>query len=316
MLTVLFVVLAHTNVIFAQTTVTSRVSANTDDAEQRISNGSVNDGDADLELAFDGGDNQLIGLRFQNVNVPAGAIISSATIQFTSARADSGLTSLTISGQNSDNPSTFLEVNNNISSRPLTLASVAWNTIPAWDNPSGQAGPDQRTPNLSNIIQEITLRPGWNQGQAMAFVISGTGTRHAESHNGSATQAPLLSITYTLPPLPPNANDDNFATYNSNRVDFDVLANDTDPNNNLDPYSLTNTTALVVPGEGEYEIRPDNTIRFTPEPTFVGTSTLGYSICDDTPAGSGGPFCDTATLSVQVIASPCGVGQVVTGGNA
>ena len=54
-----------------------------------------------------------------------------------------------------------------------------------------------QTPGLQSIVQEIVDRSGWNAGNAMAFIIEGTGKRVAKSYNGSTSQAPLLHVEYT-----------------------------------------------------------------------------------------------------------------------
>ncbi|UCE94250.1 MAG: hypothetical protein JSV73_02925, partial [Flavobacteriaceae bacterium] len=106
-------------------------------------------------------------------------------------------------------------------------------------------------------------------------------------------------------PFAPIANDDNYATYTSNSITFNPLQNDTDDNYNIDVTSLVPAPGefLVIPGEGTYSINNTNgTITFTPVYGFVGTSTLDYVICDDT---AGGPLCDTGTISIDVLDSPC-----------
>jgi len=75
-------------------------------------------------------------------------------------------TSLTIQAQASDNAPTFTSTASNISSRTKTTASVPW-TPAAW-NTVGESGPDQRTPNLAAVIQEVVRRPGWASGNAIA----------------------------------------------------------------------------------------------------------------------------------------------------
>ncbi|HAS42309.1 MAG TPA: hypothetical protein DCS93_17660 [Microscillaceae bacterium] len=194
-------VFTHT---LAQTTVTSRVSSTNDDAEERGSNASSSPGQmylnsTDLELVRDGSarGNQLIGMRFRSLNVPQGATITSAYIQFTTDETNTGTTNLIIRGHDVSNAGTFTSTDGNISSRSLTSASVAWNNLPAW-NTVGQAGSSQRTPNLSSIVQEIVSRSGWNAGNAMVMIISGTGERTAESYDGSSSSAPQLVVTYTV----------------------------------------------------------------------------------------------------------------------
>ncbi|NNL08643.1 MAG: Ig-like domain-containing protein [Croceitalea sp.] len=288
-------------------TITHRIGANNDDAEERVSNGAITLNDNTLDLPFDGGNANLVGLRFSNVNVPKFAVITNASIQFTAAAKDNGASQVIIKGQAADNPTTFVNTDYNISSRPLTLTQINWDPS-NWD--TNQSGAGTTTKDISIIVQEIVDRAGWSLGNAMVFVLSpGNPTRRARSHDDNPAQAALLSITYFIPILPPTANDDDFAAYNFETTTFNPLNNDTDPNNNIDSTSLTNTTPLVVAGQGEFIINMDGTVDFIPEPGFVGTTSLGYRICDDTPAGSGGPLCDTATMTVEVRGNPCGTNQ-------
>lgn len=187
----------------AQTQVSSRVSSTNDDAEERGSDATGTVGEmylnsSDLELVRDGSSrgNQLVGMIFRNLNIPQGATITSAYIQFTTDETNSGTTNLIIRGQATNNASAFTTTNGNISSRALTNASVVWNNITAW-NSVGQAGSGQRTPDLSNIVQEIVNRSGWAAGNAMAMIINGTGERTAEAYDGTSSSAPLLVVNYT-----------------------------------------------------------------------------------------------------------------------
>ncbi|MFB3070625.1 MAG: hypothetical protein ACE1ZK_01025, partial [Nitrospirales bacterium] len=82
----------------------------------------------------------------------------------------------------------------NISTRSRTAASVTWSPAP-WAS-IGAAGPDQQTPNLAAIMQELVNRSGWVSGNAVALLITGTGKRVAESHNGNSSAAPVLHVEY------------------------------------------------------------------------------------------------------------------------
>ncbi|MFT5142970.1 MAG: hypothetical protein ACI80V_001015 [Rhodothermales bacterium] len=61
---------------------------------------------------------------------------------------------------------------------------------------SGPAGSDQETPDLKALVQEIVNRSGWGSGNSMAFIITGSGERTAESYEGSSSKAPLLRVTW------------------------------------------------------------------------------------------------------------------------
>ena len=46
------------------------------------------------------------------------------------------------------------------------------------------------------LIQEIVNRPGWANGNAIAFIITGSGHRTAVAYNGTTSKAPLLHVEY------------------------------------------------------------------------------------------------------------------------
>jgi sugar lactone lactonase YvrE len=176
-----------------QVVVDNRISADNDDAEESGS-GSMDLTSSDLELGTEGGSPQTVGMRFNNLNIPQGATIVEAYIQFTVDETDSGETSVVIRGEAADNAAEFSSTSNNITSRPQTAASVSWEP-PAWTT-VGAAGEDQRTPDIAPIIQEIVNRSAWAQGNALVILVAGTGERTAESYNGSSPDAPLLHVVY------------------------------------------------------------------------------------------------------------------------
>jgi hypothetical protein len=135
-----------------------------------------------------------VGLRFTNITVPAGATITNAYVQFQADEAQSGATNLTIAGQASDNASTFTTAAKDISSRPRTSSTASWAPA-AWPT-VGARGPDQRTPDVSSVLQEIVARSGWASGSAVVLVVTGSGTRTAEAFEGGAAKAAVLHIEY------------------------------------------------------------------------------------------------------------------------
>ena len=170
-----------------------RVEDNNDDAEERVSNGNMDLGSSDLELIYDGHD-QFVGIRFRDVQIPRGATIVNAYIEFRADESQSGATSLVFQGQAANNPGTFNNTSYDISSRNRTTASMNWNNVPAW-NSNGT----YQTPNMATVIQEIVNRGGWSSGNSMVIIISGSGHRTAESHNGNRSRAALLHIEYAVP---------------------------------------------------------------------------------------------------------------------
>ena len=76
-----------------------RVASGNDDAEESLS-GSMSRSSSDLELADDGTSrpNQTIGMRFLGINVPPGAKVLNAHVQFQVDETSNGLTDLVIRG--------------------------------------------------------------------------------------------------------------------------------------------------------------------------------------------------------------------------
>jgi hypothetical protein len=170
------------------------VSASRDDAEESVSTGNVKPGSSDLEFGDQGGKNQLVGMRFNSLNIPPGATITNASIQFQVDETHSGAATLMIEGQATDNVPIFAKANDNISSRERTNAVVDWTPAP-WTT-VGETGSDQKTSDISSIIQEIVDRQGWSSGNSLAIIITGTGRRTAESFDGDVAGAPVLHVEY------------------------------------------------------------------------------------------------------------------------
>jgi hypothetical protein len=177
--------------------VETRVSKSSDDAEERVSSGSVSITSSDLELVNEAVvRNQLVGIRFPFANLPKGAIIKSAMLQFTVDDDTSDNTNLVIKGHQVTDSKTFTDTDKDISTRVTTTASVAWSPVP-WMS-VGEAGPNQQTPSLISIVQELVNQNDWDSNSPVTFIISGDGEREAESYDGSSSRAPKLFITYTI----------------------------------------------------------------------------------------------------------------------
>ncbi|MFN8492408.1 MAG: metallophosphoesterase [Caldilineaceae bacterium] len=184
-------------------TVEVRVAQSSDDAEESVASGAVNLTSSDLEMVDDPGTSagiQKVGIRFNNVQIPKGASINAAYIQFEVDETQSEATALTFRAQDSDNAPTFTTAAYNVSSRTLTAAAVDWNA-PVWDTLDVK----QQTPDLTPILQAIVKRAGWSSGNSIAFVINGSGHRTAKAYDlGVAGTAPLLHVEYSTAPVAVN----------------------------------------------------------------------------------------------------------------
>lgn len=174
-------------------TVQTRVADSSDDAEQE------NDGrvwliSSDLELPYDDVDlnTKTVGIRFVNLDIPEDATISNAYIQFQTDEVSYGNSNINIRAEKSKYSAPIVQAHNNISSRDKTDTVVSWSPAP-WET-VGEAGENQRTPNLSPVIQEVLSGPG--NINSISFIIDGEGKRTAESYDGDPSGAPLLFIEY------------------------------------------------------------------------------------------------------------------------
>ena len=139
-----------------------------------------------------------VGLRFQDVQIPQGVTIISAALEFEVEASSADTTNLTIQGELADDASTFTTTTNDITSRSLTTASVAWSAIEGWSTSDDH----HTSPDIKTIVQEIVNRGGWCGGQSMAMIISGVGERAATSFDSSSGDAPVLRITYDPTTIP------------------------------------------------------------------------------------------------------------------
>lgn len=146
-----------------------------DDAEEQ-EDGSVNLTSSDLELIQDSG-TQMVGIRFNSVNLPREATIRSAHIQFVCDEPAASPTALLIAAEDSGHAARFTTERHDISSRARTTAEVDWRPE-AWMK-VGEAGDAQRTPDLAPLVRAVTSRPDWKPGNSIVFLINGTGKRVA-----------------------------------------------------------------------------------------------------------------------------------------
>lgn len=179
-------------------TICASISSSGNDVEE-LENGSMYMTSSDIELIYDPLNNrnaQKIGLRYEDLGIPQGAIIMSAYLQFTTDEASTGTVNLTIRGEDADDASAFTTANGNLSGRPTTQASVMWSP-PNWTI-EHERNNNQKTPDLAAILQEIVDRDDFDQNSAVAFIISGSSIdkRIAESFDGSPELAPELCVTF------------------------------------------------------------------------------------------------------------------------
>ncbi len=240
-------------------TTSVRISSSTDDAEEEgpdgANPGAIDLTSSDVELVRDG-NNQFIGLRFPQLEVPANAFITNAYIQFTVDETDNLGGSVVIMVEDTDDAATFDETGGGISARPVVADTITWSDISEWTS-AGDAGEDQRTPNLAALVQAVINRGGWTSGNAISFVMTGTGERTAESYDGTPAEAPMLVIEYV----------------EAMTATFELTASEDDVESDLSNGSLyTNSSDLELTTDGE---TPQVVSLRFPEVSLPANSTIG-----------------------------------------
>ena len=170
------------------------VSNSGDDAEEHLTRKTVSISSSDLELGEDKEEAQEVGVRFNGLGIPEGAQVTYAAIQFTVDEISLGPCQVLIETTVGADVDAFTSDAENLSRRIRSLEQVSWD-ISDWKR-IGESGEDQRTPDLSSLLQEVIDQPEWNPGESMVFLLSGTGRRTAESWDGKALSAPLLIMEY------------------------------------------------------------------------------------------------------------------------
>ncbi|MFN4082636.1 MAG: alkaline phosphatase PhoX [Bacteroidia bacterium] len=182
-----------------QGTAFSKINNGNDDVEVRGTTFDLTS--SDLEIMVDGTSVQTIGIRFTNLQIPPGSIIDSAFIQFTNVGDKNPVNGAAfIRGELSANALTYSTLTQ-FNTRLRTADSIVWpgSTHASWGTGQPNAKTlEQRTPDLKNLVQAIVNQTGWQSGNAMAFIMTGSGVRNARSFNTlSGVHAPELIVYYT-----------------------------------------------------------------------------------------------------------------------
>ncbi len=289
-----------------------QVTSGEDDVEEFATTGLIEAASGDLDLMVDGASvYESVGIRITNINVPQGVLITNAYLQFVADEANSGVTNLTVSAENTSNALPILTTAFNVSSKPRT-ATVPWNNVAPWTISGTYNSPD-----ISTVVQEIVNKGDWSAGNAMTFILEGSGTRTAETYEGGAAVAPKLFVNYEsidgiiidstgtevctpslilIDVLPVNdapiANADNESTDEDVISTGNVLSNDSD----IDGTLTLTTTPTASPANGALTLNPNGTYEYMSNPNFNGTDSFEYEVCDD-----GSPsLCSTAIVTFTV----------------
>lgn len=145
---------------------------------------------------------QIVALRFEDIEVPQGSIITSAKLTV-SAKSDSTADGAIwkISAEKNNTSAALSTAANNFgtASRPRTTANLLW-TVPtmASDVSYISCATGTCTGDLKTVVKEVVDQGGWCGGNDLTILIekSVVGTRKIHSFESNSTLAPKLEITY------------------------------------------------------------------------------------------------------------------------
>jgi len=310
-----------------------RVTAGSDDAEEFLDSGSCTGGGtwtkgevdlvgSRLDFGYDIRDcswpipdekpNMLIGLRFQGVQVPAGATITFAKLEITANDRDDAI-SWKILGENVDSAATYTTTAFGVSSRKSgqpTTTFVDWIA-------DGEGGNNYRTkesPDLKAIVQEIVDRGGWVAGNAMAFFLQGSGRRNAYSSEGNSTSAPRLHIEYLPASKPEIAVDPSrigLSSYQGANPGATIFTLQNTGSGDLNFTISDNVTWLSSsPTSGTIAAGGSITVTVTYATTLLGVGTHEATITITDPNADNSPLAIPVSLAVQAMPTRTTCGEV------
>lgn len=163
------------------------VSNKNDDAKEK-NNGDVKRTDKHLKMNKD-----LVGLYFQDINIPQGATITSASIEVNSWNSQSKSGIVNIYAEDADNSSGIGSSDNSISNKTKTTEYATWS------HGSWGYDVDYTSPDLSDVIQEVTDRNNWQSGNDITLIITKVSGHYKKftARDYSAYYAPTLSVAYS-----------------------------------------------------------------------------------------------------------------------
>lgn len=223
-----------------QVTITSRVSNPMDDIVEDLTSQLVLTSSDTLSL----GQNssllpQGVGLRFDELNIPQGARITQATIEFTASGGATSPASFTISAESTGNASAF-------TSDEGVLSGRAYLSAKSWLPDSWSMGSSHKTPDIADLLQSIVDQADWCGGNAIVLNLQGTGRREAMSSDYSLAEAPVLSLTYDSSGIPASGGCMNGSIVKS-------VSDDAEQNLNNNSMNLTSTD-LELPYESKEQM--------------------------------------------------------------
>lgn len=141
----------------------------------------------------------MTGLRFQQVNIPQGATITSARVNFIAAASHSTTDNLQlrVRAENVDDAQPFTTGTGDLSLRSKTSAEELWSPEADWTVDESITGPD-----VTDLVQEVVSRSGWCGNNSLAIYLEPTsgspaGSRLSYAFDSTLQQHAELVVSYT-----------------------------------------------------------------------------------------------------------------------
>lgn len=135
------------------------------------------------------------GYRFQNIAIPTGSTINSATVKVVAQGNDTQDVQTKVHCEAADDAAVFVEDADNISDRTKTSASVDWDLPASWSD-----GDEFTSPDFKAAVQEVVDRGGWASGNALVVIVvddGGPSSAFLEDFGNAPAKAAILSVTHT-----------------------------------------------------------------------------------------------------------------------
>ena len=169
----------------------------------------------------EGAQDDRYAYRFENIDIPAGATVTSATLSFTptNAAAQVGNLSALINLEVTTDPAPLPDGANGeatlayrLATPGLTTTGVAWDNVPPDTTGATKTTPAAGSsigvavsPDLSDIVNTITSLQTWESGKALSFILdtvdeyepSSQDMREFEGLNAPEARRPVLNFTYS-----------------------------------------------------------------------------------------------------------------------
>jgi len=125
--------------------------------------------DDDLDMGWEGDDLNIMTAytRFQAVSIPQGAVIDSAFLIIYAHEDEADEAKITVYAEAIDDSPAFVE-GEALDDRTWTTASINWTCTDPWT-----MWEQYRSPDVSDVIQEVINRDGWEAGNSLTLFMTG-----------------------------------------------------------------------------------------------------------------------------------------------